>query len=208
MLGILVLSFATNIFGRLSIELAAVGLLPIILLFGLALIGGSRRQNARVYVVPLFLYTALPVWDQFSVALQMLTVSVVAFVLQQLGVLALVDGTYVHLRQGVFEIAQGCSGLRFFLTAAAMTIFWTTYQRCLPLRTIAAVLIALSISIVTNWLRVVIIVLTGNSFGMDALVVTSHYFLGWGLFLATLIAAWSIMDRFGLFEPGPDSGRG
>ena len=201
LIAILLFSGLASMLSLLSIDLLAAAVLPVLLCLGVMLVVGLSKRTARIVAVPLILYTAMPIWDPFSDFLQYLTVLVVSFLLQQFGFVAFIDGIYVHVPAGVFEIAQGCSGLRFFLTAVAITVFWSSYQHCSLRNSAIALLIVIVVSIIVNWLRVFVIVVSGYFFGMDVFIVDSHYFFGWLFFFAAFVLLWVVLDHRGLFEP-------
>jgi exosortase len=162
-------------------------LLPLLLL---AVIGLCLGANAwwRLAWPVLFLYFALPVWVVFNEPLRRLTTVVSMWLVRATGIPVYVEGSLVHLADGSFEIASGCSGLNYFvaaLTLAAVqcTLFLRTW-RARGLLMLAACLAAL----LANWLRVASLILVGHVTGMQHyLIRVEHLWYGWALFLVMMI---------------------
>ena len=194
-LATLVFAFSAVLFANMGIAVLAVAALPPILTLGLYVNLGTNRRRLMISALPFLLYCALPVWDQFAEVLRQITVEIVSVGLSISGVTALIDGNTVFLRLGTFEIAQGCSGLRFFLTAIAMSGFYCAFERIGVARSIVIVFVAALAAMILNWLRVLIIILSGEFLGMDSWIVQSHYFFGWVLFVTFLSLTWFLLGR-------------
>src|SRR5690606_24491846 len=96
-------------------------LLPIILWFGICSMLGWRQSQALIVPVG-FLYFAIPFWDYAAYPLQLLTVEVNELVLELIGITAIIEGVFVELPGlGVFEVAHGCSGLRYLVVGLTLT---------------------------------------------------------------------------------------
>src|SRR5690606_8871863 len=73
----------------------------------------TGARTARRFALPLgFFYFATPVWHLATDALQALTVAVVSTVVRVAGMPAFVEGNFIHLPSGTFEVEGGCAGLR------------------------------------------------------------------------------------------------
>ena len=142
-----------------------------------------------------FLMFAVPIWDVVNSTLQSATVVAVQGMLKVVGIPAWVEGNFVHLAAGVFEVAGGCSGIHFFLVSIALgTLYGEIGRDTLKLR---AVLLALAIAfaLLTNWVRVFIIVVAGYLTDMQHyLVRVDHYNFGWGVF-AVMMLGYLLLAR-------------
>lgn len=186
-------------------------LLPILMIASVASVGGF--PIARVCAFPVaYLYFAIPVWTLFNGVLQSLTTAAVTVVLRVTGIPAYVEGNFVHIPVGTFEIADGCSGLHFVIVGLAISALQGELER-VGLRTRALLLfIAAAMAVVTNWVRVYAVILNGYLTDMQGyLVVVDHYYLGWVLF-ALMMAVYFWLTRRILAaippdndEPGPAS---
>lgn len=150
----------------------------------------------------LLIIGALPVWDVFGAPLQQITVVSVDALLNATGILALRDGFLLQINEGVFEVAPGCSGQRFFVVAIVLAVIMGRMFGATVRRTLLYVALAVLMSILMNILRVYIIVLSGHLTDMQHyFVTTDHVSLGWALFLVGMVALWFIIDRAGWFPP-------
>ena len=86
-----------------------------LLLGGAAILLGWRQ--VRQFIIPVgILFLAVPVWDYLSWTLQVVTVEMNRVLLGLFDIDFKVEGVFVYLTDvGIFEIANGCSGLRYLL---------------------------------------------------------------------------------------------
>src|SRR5262249_57048531 len=68
-----------------------------------------------------WLYFAIPVWEYLVPLLQLMTVSVTEVFLRLLHIPAVIDGFHVTLPTGSFQVAEGCSGRRYFVMTLTVT---------------------------------------------------------------------------------------
>ena len=169
-------------------------LLPPLMIAAVAAVGGLAVARACAFPVG-YLYFAIPVWEVINGALQLLTTAAVTFLLRVTGVRAYVEGNFVHVPAGTFEIAGGCSGLHFVIVGLAIAALQGEVER-VGLRTRVLLLcIAATMSVVTNWLRVYGVILNGYLTDMQGyLVVVDHYVYGWVLF-ALMMALYFWLTR-------------
>jgi exosortase A len=143
-----------------------------------------------------YLYFAIPIWSAGNLLLQDATVFAVRLLLQLVGVSAYVVNNIVHIPAGVFEIAGGCSGLHFFIVAIAIAALYGELQRDSLRVRLALVMLAGSIAMLTNWLRVFTIIIAGHLTDMQHyLVRVDHYNFGWGVFALAMVCFFAIARR-------------
>ena len=68
-----------------------------------------------------FLIFIIPLWNALTIPLQSLSVVVVSFIMSLTGIPILVEPPLIHIPVGTFEIAYGCSGLRYVIVSAAIS---------------------------------------------------------------------------------------
>ena len=170
-------------------------LLPPLMIGAVAAVGGLAIARASAFPVG-YLYFAIPVWSLFNAALQSLTTVAVTVVLRVTGLPAYVEGNFVHIPAGTFEIAGGCSGLHFVIVALAIAALQGEVER-VGLRTRVLLLaIAAAMSIVANWVRVYGVILNGYLTDMQGyLVVVDHYVYGWVLFALMMVLYFWLTRR-------------
>lgn len=157
---------------------------------------GARIALALWLPIGFFLF-AIPIWDYINTALQEATVLVVAFLLDVTSVPAYVEGSYVHLAAGVFEIAGGCSGLHFLIVSLALsTLYGEVGRDSLKVR-LQFVALAAGLALLTNWVRVYIIIVAGQLTDMQHyLIRKEHYTFGWVVFAVSMAVFFLLARRF------------
>lgn len=177
-------------------------LLPLLLLATVAFVFG--RDAAKRFVWPaLFLYFALPQWSVLNAVLQNLTTTAVSYVVRWTGVPAFVEGNFVHLPSGTFEIASGCSGLNYLQAGTALAAFYgllslsTWRSRLLLLAAAAAVAIGF------NWIRVYAVIVVGHFSEMQHYLITvEHHTFGWALFMIAMVPVYLFAARLERLDAG------
>jgi EpsI family protein len=177
-----------------NVQVAQDGLLPALLLAAFAGLYGWGGLRAALLPVVLFLL-AIPVWDYAVLPLQLSTARVVEVLLVAADFPVFVDGDLVHVSNGTFEIAGGCSGIRFLLVATILTIaYGQLYVRSRHSR-IKLVLAGMGLALCVNWIRVALVVVVGDVIGMQHPLVTDHAWVGWVLFSVALVPLFMYARR-------------
>jgi exosortase A len=160
--------------------------MPLLVLATIWAAGGLQLARRAAFAV-LFLYFALPVWELINPLLQSMTAWVNLWLARLVGIPVTMNEYVIHIPAGSFEIAGGCSGLHFLIVALAIAalqgeIDGQDWRRRWLLLGMAAAL-----ALVTNWLRVFIIIVAGHLTNMQHFLVrVNHYYFGWFLFAFTL----------------------
>jgi exosortase A len=181
---------------RGGIQIAHQVLLPVIA----ALAVGAALGTAalRVLALPLaYLYFTVPVWDAINPALQWASAYAVRGLVSLLGIPVYFDGLNFQIPAGVFHVAGGCSGLHFFIVAAAVAVFYGELHRDKFATRLKLVMLALGFALITNWLRIAIIIYFGHKTDMQHhLVSDEHYSFGWGMFAVAMVCYFLIVRRW------------
>jgi len=198
---VLVAGFAWMVAVRGGIEIVHQLLLLTLLWLAVWALCGLRM--ARQLWIPIgYLIFAIPVWDQIIFQLQEATVFAVALLLKVSSIPAYVDGNTVHLAAGVFEVEGGCSGVHFLIVALALSTLYGEMGRDTWNVRIKLIALAVALALITNWLRVYIIVVAGHLTNMQHyLVRKEHYNFGWMVFAVMMVGFFLLARRFKLREP-------
>ncbi len=141
----------------------------------------------------------IPVGDQLVPWLQMITADMCIWLLDVFDVPAYIDGVFITIPNGAFEVAEACSGVRFliamtaFSTLVAHLCFRSTLRRVICV--VSAIILAILANGVRAWGTIYISHLTTQEFaaGVD------HVIYGWFFFaiiMAILLGiGWFFFDR-------------
>lgn len=186
---------------RAAIESGHQVLIPV--LIWLAICAALGPAIAVRNLLPVgYLYFALPVWDEINPVLQWATTAAADFLLTLSGVQAYVQANFVHLAVGTFEIAGGCSGLHFLMVATALAVLLGEVNRDTARVRMQLLALAALLAVLTNWIRVYIIILAGYLTDMQHyLVRVEHYRFGWVVFAVMMLLFFLIARRLPASQP-------
>ena len=152
----------------------------VFVLVGLALWG---FKNVKVFIAPaIFLLFATPIWNPLNEYLREISTFMAGHIFSITGIPALVQGNYISLPSGSFHVAAGCSGFKYFITAISIATLYA-YLFCQnSTRQVLLIIVAVLIAAITNWIRIVGVMLMGYYWGMEHPMVEDHDSFGWVLF--------------------------
>lgn len=140
-------------------------------------------KSFRVYGLPVLLMLfSIPLWEVFTGLLQWLTVTCVEFLLNASGIPSVANGITIEVPAGMFRVEEGCSGLGQFIVAGAVAVIFVDTLKLNFRKSLFVVPAALAVAVISNIIRVYIVVLAGQLTQMRHPFVTDHYALGWMLF--------------------------
>ena len=194
----LVLMFGASVLWLLafyaSIEAIQQLLLPwLIWLFFYTLLGWNTAKSTIFPIA--FLYFAIPFWDALTVPLQYITTDVNGILLSLAGVTAHIEDVFVTLPVGKFEIAGGCSGLRYLLISITLTSLYSYLNYTRVKSSLVLIASGILMALMANWIRVFIIILAGNATNMEHSLVNEHDHFGWLVFAITLIPLFFLAHK-------------
>ena len=153
------------------------------------LFAGIFGPNAALKLIPAtaYLYFALPIWDNISAALQSMTAWANAQMLGLVEIPHMINGNRISIPSGTFEVASGCSGVKYFISSSAIAaLFGLLYCRYWSSR-ILVLMAGMGTAVLLNWIRVMIIIVVGHETEMQHELVTDHNDFGWVLYAGSLI---------------------
>ncbi|MBT8080168.1 MAG: EpsI family protein [Gammaproteobacteria bacterium] len=167
---------------------------PLLMLAGILAVLGRPVLHQVAFSI-LYLFFALPVWEHLRVVFQFVTAFVVQYLIQAVGISALIDGNIIQIPSGTFKIASGCSGINFIIVGLALAaLYGHLYYRSVRARWLLAG-IALLFAVVSNWIRVSAIIIIGDVSDMQSPLVDDHASVGWILFGILLIPLFWIASK-------------
>ena len=190
------LAFAATLSALMCLAYLAQLNLVFRILFPSALIAYTAalfRPTFPALMPPAMLYFVAPIWGALSIPLQKLSTNAVGTIMALSPVPTYVNGNFIQIPLGGFEIAGGCSGLRYFIVSVAIGAIYC-YLNLRTFRSYVALMLTAVIgAIVVNWLRIVGIILIGHYTSMQSPLIENHNMFGWYLYIPFL---------FGLFALG------
>ncbi|MGD8854487.1 MAG: EpsI family protein, partial [Gammaproteobacteria bacterium] len=184
--------------------LQSVGLLLLVLAVVWTVLG--NRVTSKLLFPILFLGFAIPIWFPLSPLLQDLTADVVFWVVRALRIPAYRQEDVIVLPAGSLSIEEACSGLRYLLAALTLgTLYAYLHYQTFRAR-LMVVLVSAGAAVLTNILRVFIVVYLGYVTEMRHPLVADHLSLGWYLFGGLVIVLLILDTR--LHRPQKASDRG
>lgn len=186
---LLVLIGMMVIAARLQITTATQSLVPAIIISAFAVVFGFGLVRV-LWWAALCVYFAMPVWWIINTPLQLLTGAVCKLLVMLTGIPAIVEGSYFQLPSGILEVALGCSGLNYLISALSLAYLYAMlYLRTWPSR-LKLLLVATVAALIMNWIRVFSLICIAYATDMrHYLIQVDHLYFGWALFL---LALWPI----------------
>ncbi len=186
---------------RASVEIGKQALAPVILWFAVATAAGWRGALALTAPI-LYLYFAIPVWEQIVPLLQWLAVTVVHASFGLAGVPVRIEGILITIPEGNFIVLEGCSGKRYLIVALATAGLLAAVYSMGWRRTLRYLGLTAALALVANWIRVIIVIAAGHLTNMTSYLIThEHFSLGWAIFAMLLGAVWLLGRK--LEQPAP-----
>jgi len=156
---------------------------------------GSVKTKAILFPLLAMLLT-LPIplvfTESIHLMLRYIATKSVAFILSQMGVPVFTSGTLLEIEGGTLMVADACSGfatLYAAITIAILTAYFCTSTK----RRIALLLIAAPLAIGVNIIRVLVLALLVNYYGLNILATSAHELSG----LLTFMVALPILFMIG-----------
>lgn len=170
-------------------------------------------RATRVLAFPLaYSLFLVPMGEELVPTLQLVTAHLSMAFLAVAGVPAHLEGVFITVPYGWFEVAEACSGVKFLVAMAALAVLVAHLCFRSPTRRLLFIAFALAVPVLANGLRAFGTILYARSAGVEAATGFDHLVYGW-LFFAAVIAivlgaAWPFFDRSPLDRPTGTAGRG
>lgn len=152
---------------------------------------------AKALMFPLgYLFFAVPYGNFLVGPLRTVTAHISVRLLQLSGATVFLNGHLIEVPVGSFEVADACSGIKFFIATTALgTLYAHLFFRSW-FRRLIFIFAALVVPIIANGLRVYFTILIGQTFGMRYATGTDHMIFGWQFFGSVLILLFLVGWRW------------
>jgi len=145
------------------------------------------RFNWYIIFPAAFLIFIFPFWGVLVPLLQNISVVAVTYMMSFTGVPTYVEAEIITIPAGVFEIAGGCSGLRYMIVSLAISSLFIF----LNIRDTKKAALFLSLTIIgallTNWIRITALILIGEYTNMESSLMEDHNTFGWYLYVPFMV---------------------
>jgi len=169
-------------------------LLSVLLVFS-ASVTMVIRSNAKIIFASLYFIFLLPVWSVLTVPLQQLSIKAVSVLIAFTNIPVYIESTFVHIPSGTFEIAGGCSGLRYLLVSLAISSLYIFLNIRVTYKAVILICFAILGALLTNWLRIVALIIIGDQSEMTSSLMEDHNSFGWYFYLPFIILLFMLGDR-------------
>jgi len=128
-----------------------------------------------------------PFWGILTPILQNMSVTAVTFIMGFTGVPTYVQAQFVTIPAGIFEIADGCSGLRYLIVSLAISSLFIFLYIKDAKRALMFFIVAILGALLTNWIRITALILIGQYTNMQSSLMDDHNTFGWYLYIPFMI---------------------
>jgi exosortase len=169
------LAHITNIF-----ILEQLALIPAFMLLIAAGYGWKTSyQQKMLLVMPIF---AIPIWDMLNDPLVNLSSFIVGKLVRLIDMTAVIDGNSIFIPFGHILIADGCSGIRYFVIALALGYIISYLNNYRFTKLVITLAIAAALGLIANWVRIFLLVIIGYETEMQSSLMNDHEYFGWFIF--------------------------
>jgi len=145
------------------------------------------RFNYYIVFPAAFLIFIFPFWGVLVPLLQNVSTAAVTYLMNFTGVPTYVEGNFITIPAGVFEIAGGCSGLRYMIVSLAIGSLFVFLNIRDTKRAILFLLMTIIGALLTNWIRITALILIGEYTNMESSLMEDHNTFGWYLYVPFMI---------------------
>ena len=139
----------------------------------------------------MFLYFSVPVGEVLIPKLMAFTASFTVGAIKLTGLPVYQEGTFFYLPGSKWSVVEGCSGLRYLISAFTLSCLYAYLTYRTPWRRVAFAAAGLVVPVFANGLRAFMIVMIAYLSDMKLALGIDHYIYGWVFFgFVMLILFW------------------
>jgi len=139
-------------------------------------------------LIAMFVFT-IPVWGELTDILVQISSFVVGSAVELIGITALIEGNNILIPSGIIQIAEGCSGLRYLTISLLLAYILSLINGYNLSQSITALLVGILLGLLTNWIRIIALVIIGYNTNMQSSLMHDHEMFGWILFSLIILPA-------------------
>lgn len=151
----------------------------------------------KVLFFPIFyLVFCIPFGEELIPFLQEITADIAVFALHLSNIPVYREGLYLAIPNGLFEVAEACSGIRFLISSIALGTLFAYLSFSKWWKIFAFVIFSFVFPIIANGIRAYGIVLIGYLSDMKYATGADHLIYGWVFFALVIGVIFYIADKF------------
>ncbi|MGR5237528.1 exosortase A [Vibrio alfacsensis] len=152
---------------------------------------------AKLLFFPIFyLIFCIPFGEELIPYLQLVTADITVFALQLSNIPVYREGLYLAIPNGLFEVAEACSGIRFLISSIALGALFAYLNFSKWWKIVAFVGFSFIFPIIANGIRAYGIVLIGHLTDMEHATGADHLVYGWVFFTFVIGIIFYIASMF------------
>lgn len=181
LIGLSILSVTWLMSEIAQVQVVSQILLILILCVTVFALFGIKKSLSLVFPI-LLLLSATSVWSVLSQPLQEPTAILVNQLLHLTGYTSFQESYFITIPEGIFEVGDTCSGLRYQISAITLALIYAFFSRYSLWFSVIYLLLASTIAFISNSIRIYIVVLSGHYTNMTHSLLDDHIWLGWVVF--------------------------
>jgi len=201
-LPVLFLGIAQFMAGKIGAEHFIQGASMIFVILGITLVLWGRRTALIVLIPIVYLIFMIPlpaiIWNKYAFTLRLFATQLAAICIQSLGVTVLREGNVLYLPSATLEVVDACSGMRSLISLLALSVFIGFLSQLNVWKKWLLFFAAIPIAIVSNIIRLILIAVLGEDFGIKLTEGLNHSLSGIFVFMiGTFFVAlvYLVLDR-------------
>lgn len=158
------------------------------------------KPSIKVLFPALFLIFLTPIWGAATVILQNISTYAVTYLMNLSGIPIFVEGNTIAIPSGVFEIAGGCSGLRYLIVSLAISSLFIFLNIRKYSHAVLFISIAIIGALITNWIRITALIVIGHVTEMQSDLMQDHNSFGWYIYMPFMAWLFYFGQRYVIAE--------
>lgn len=144
------------------------------------------KASAKIAFPLAYMLLAIPIGEELIPYLQSITADMSVFLLNLAGIPVFHSGLYIDIPNGKFLVAEACSGISFLISSIAFGSLYAHLNFVSTRAKIGFTLLAASLPIFANTLRVFGIITIAHVSNMEYATGADHLIYGWFFYLLVL----------------------